>query len=75
MDSHSFTRQTRRTSAPFDSGAGNLADVVALEAQRLELLYSDDLLIRLVEAGGLAKDTAPTSRPRLRIIRPGESVH
>lgn len=69
MDSHSFTRQTRRTSTPFEATDGNLGDVVALEAQRLELHYSDDLLVRLVEAGGLAKDTAPTSRPRLRIVR------
>lgn len=72
MDSHSFTRQTRRTSTPFEATDGNLADVVALEAQRLELQYSDDLLVRLVEAGGLAKDTAPISRPRLRIVRAGD---
>lgn len=69
MDSHSFTRQTRRTSTPFDPSAGELAEVVALEAQRLELHYSDDLLTRLVEAGGQAKDTTPTARPRLRIVR------
>jgi Virulence factor len=70
MDSHSFTRQTRRTSAPFEPSDGALADVVAHEAERLELHYTDDLLTRLVEAGGLAENTAPFPRPRLRIVRP-----
>jgi Virulence factor len=72
MDSHSFTRQTRRTSAPFDPSAGVLSEVAAREAQRLEMLYTDDLLTRLVEAGGLAENTQATSRPRLHIVRPSE---
>jgi hypothetical protein len=72
MDSHSFTRQTRRTAVPFDPSSGELSEVAALEAQRLELLYSDDLLTRLVEAGGLAENAPTTARPRLRIVRPGE---
>jgi Virulence factor len=72
MDSHSFTRQTHRTSAPFDPSAGMLSEVAAREAQRLELLYTDDLLTRLVEAGGLAENTQATSRPRLRIVPPSE---
>jgi hypothetical protein len=73
LDSHAFTRQTRRTSTPFDPVDGNLSDVVSLEAQRLELHYTDDLLTRLVEAGGLAKDTAAFARPRLRVVRHTET--
>jgi Virulence factor len=73
MDSHSFTRQTRRSSVPFDPSVGAIADIVAQEAERLELLYTDDLLTRLVEAGGVAEDTAPFARPRLRVVRPADS--
>jgi Virulence factor len=73
LDSHAFTRQTRRTSTPFDPLDGSLDEVVSLEAQRLELLYTDDLLTRLVEAGGLAKNTALTARPRLRVVRQTET--
>lgn len=69
LDSHAFTRQTRRTSTPIDPSNTNLGELVALEAQRLELLYTDDLLTRLVEAGGLAKNTATAPRPRLRVVR------
>jgi hypothetical protein len=73
MDSHAFTRQTRRTTVGFDPSKDNLAETVATEAQRLELEYSDDLLTRLVEAGGLAKDAPPSARPRLRIVRTTEN--
>jgi hypothetical protein len=73
LDSHAFTRQTRRTSTLIDPSTTNLGELVALEAQRLELLYTDDLLTRLVEAGGLAKDTATAARPRLRVVREVET--
>ena len=73
LDSHSFTRQTRRTSTPFDPAEGSLSDAVLLEAHRLESHYTDDLLTRLVEAGGLAKNTAAQARPRLRVVLPTDT--
>jgi Virulence factor len=73
LDSHAFTRQTRRTSTPFDPVDDSLSDAVSLEAQRLELHYTDDLLTRLVEAGGLAKNTAAVARPRLRVVPQAET--